>query len=100
MADAPALRPNLPERCRAEINRIHGDRRRTLRAAIAFMRTDSKMILERLRNAVRQFFRTGHDEAQASEVLRRAAARVGIQERRRRKKHGDRVFVDECSDNP
>src|SRR5881296_788869 len=99
MTDAAALRPNLPERCRAKIDRVYGDRRRTFSAAIPFVRTDAKMILEGLRNAVGQFFGAGHNEAQASEILGGAAAGVGIQERRRGEQHGDRVFVDKRPDD-
>src|SRR2546429_4280878 len=93
MTDAAALRPNLPERCRAKIDRVYGDRRRTFSAAIPFVRTDAKMILEGLRNAVGQFFGAGHNEAQASEILGGAAAGVGIYESPRGGEDGDRGFV-------
>src|SRR5204863_7579407 len=95
MTDAAALRPNLPERCRAKIDRVYGDRRRTFSAAIPFVRTDAKMILEGLRNADGQFFGAGHNEAQASEMLGDAAAGVGNQERWRGQHHGVRRFVAE-----
>src|SRR5437867_12006837 len=93
MTDAAALRPNLPERCRAKIDRVYGDRRRTFSAAIPFVRSDADMILEGLRNAVGQFFGAGHNEAQASEILGGAAAGVGSQERWRRAQDGERVLV-------
>ena len=63
------------------------------------MRANTEVIFESLRNAVRQFFRAGHNKAQAAEIFRRAAARVSVQEGRRRKQHGDRVLVDKSADD-
>src|SRR2546430_9977501 len=93
MTDAAALGPNLPEGWRAKIDRVYGDRRRTFSAAIPFVRTDAKMILEGLRNAVGQFFGAGHNEAQASEILGGAAAGGGVRGRPPGGPPGERAIV-------
>jgi len=57
------------------------------------------MIFELLRNAIRQFLRPGHNEAQAAEFFGGATARVRIQESGRRQQHGHGIFVHQCSDD-
>src|SRR5689334_12859433 len=100
MTDAAALCANLSECGGAKVGGVHGDCGRTFRAAVAFVRPEAEVILERLRNAVGQFLRARHHETQASEIFRRAAARVSVQEGWRGEQHGYRVFADERADHP
>ena len=73
MADLAAFGADLTEACGAEIVRVDGDGGRALGAAVAFQRADAELVLERLRDAFRQFLRAGHDELQAAEILRLAS---------------------------
>ncbi len=47
-----------------------------------------------------QFFRADDDELQTAEILRRHAAHVKLQKRRRGQQDGDGVFADERADGP
>ncbi len=56
------------------------------------------MFLERDGEAVRQFFRAGHHEPQAAEIVRRTAAQVELQERRRGQQERDLMPAHERAD--
>ena len=90
MADFPAFDADLPETGGAKIGRVDRHRRRAFGAAVTFQRPDAEMFLERRREPVGQFFRGGHHQPQAAEILRRAAAQIELQERRRGQQEGDR----------
>ena len=98
MADPAALRADLAEAGRAEVARVDGNDRRALGAAVAFERADAEAVLEREREALRQFFGADDHELQAAEIFRRAAAHVDLQERRRRQQERDAVLADELAD--
>src|SRR5205807_6339524 len=99
MANAAPLGAHLTERSGAKIRGIDGDRGRTFRAAVAFVRANAETIFEGLRNAFRELFGTSHDEAQAAEIFGRAAACVSVQERGCGEQHGYRVLANERPDH-
>src|SRR5690242_9400454 len=98
MADAAALRSHLAKRRGSEIDRVHGHNWRAFGAAVAFERTDAEVVLERDGDALRQFFRAGHYEAQAAEFFRSAATQIVVEKSGSREEHGHGMFVDERAD--
>ena len=66
--------------------------------AVTFERADAEVLLERVGEPFGQFFRAGDDELQAAEILRRHAAHVDLQKRRRGQQKRDGVFADERAD--
>src|SRR5262249_55614907 len=95
MADGAALGTDLAECGGAEVGAIDGDDRGTLGAAIAFEWTNAEAVFEGLRDALGEFFRASHDEAEAAEIFRLAAARVSVEEGGRSEQHGDVERADE-----
>ena len=98
MADLAALGADLAETRGAEVARVHRHGRRAFGQAIAFERADAELVLKRLRDAVGQFLRAGHDELQAAEIFRFAAADVHLQERRRRQQERHAVVAHQRAD--
>src|SRR5207247_9440075 len=89
---------DLAELRRAEITRVHSDRRRTFRAAIAFQRTDSEVIFKRQRNPLGKFLGPCHYILQTAKVFRRAAPQISLQKCWRCKKECNRVLNDQGPD--
>src|SRR5215470_5926587 len=98
MANRATLRAHLPELRRAKIVCIYGNYWRTFRAAVTFEWPNSELVFECDRNAIRQFFRASHDDAQTSKIFWCAPARISVQESRRGYKHRDGMFADERAD--
>ena len=57
-----------------------------------------KCVLERRGKPVGQFFRGGHHQSHAAKILRRAAAQIDLQERRRRQQKGHGMMLHERAD--
>src|ERR1700730_9811355 len=99
MPDAAALCADLTKRGGPEIDGVDRYHRRAFRAAVTLQRTDAEVVFKGHRHALRQFFRSGHYEAQAAELFRSASPQVTIKKSRSCQQHCDGIFVDQRADH-
>src|SRR5262245_27707885 len=95
MADAAALGSDLPEEGSAKVHRIDGNDGRAFGAAVAFERTNAKLIFERFGNLRGEFFRASNDIAKAAEIFGSAALSVSAQKSLRGDEQRDTVLADQ-----
>ena len=98
MSDFAAFGADLPEARGAEVVCVDRHGRRAFGAAITFQRADAETFLKCRSQPVGQFFRCRHHHAQAAEILRRTAAQVKLQERRRGEQKGNLMLAHQRPD--
>ena len=72
--------PHLPQAWTPEIQRVDGHSGSALRASIPFQRTNTELLFEGERQAIRQFLSTSEDETKAAKIFGLASAQVELKE--------------------